>query len=260
MNKVQSALNTVNEQNSFIQNLAKKEQQFLLEPIPHAIEDIQKYENHVDQNYDKALSTIADILKEIDSALKQNSSYAQTETAKPLPSRAEVDAMLYSFYKEKIKTKAAPIPTYCGCYANRCKTLSYGNFVCARYQNQYLLMIVHQADNDSVECINPKDPSGVQVVRLPLDQITPLPRLIPEKPLARWEHARQANVLSLWPLDNGEWTSTFFPAVVVDRPCDRQDANSPDNPRGYKLSFSDDQFIVPEQFVVTFPDQWKNDK
>jgi hypothetical protein len=116
-------------------------------------------------------------------------------------------------------------------------------------------MIVVQFQNEICSVFDPTDVDGdIKVIDLRKDEWTPLPTVIPEKPLKRWEHAKESTVLSLWPSGDGEWTTEFYKATVKMQPCERPDNQE----RGYSLDFGDDsRAIVPEKFVVAFPDAWR---
>jgi hypothetical protein len=62
--------------------------------------------------------------------------------------------------------------------------------------------------------------------------------------------------LSLWPNADGrgDWTTVFYKAIVRKQPNERPETEE----RGYELEFEGSKLVlVPEAFVVTFPDDWK---
>jgi hypothetical protein len=102
-----------------------------------------------------------------------------------------------------------------------------------------------------------------RLARLDKEQWVPLRTTIPERPTARVEHARGSTVLALWnPTGRADdWTTEFFSAAVVARPCDR----APGDARGYLLDFGHlgpadgrREIVVPEQFVVADSEGWLN--
>lgn len=116
-------------------------------------------------------------------------------------------------------------------------------------------MIVVQFENDVCSVFDPTDvDDGIKLIHLKKDEWTPLPTVIPEKPLERWEHGKETTVLLLWP-NGGECTTEFYRATVEQQPCER--AN--DGERGHSLDFGDGSpVIVPGKFVVACPEIWKN--
>lgn len=116
----------------------------------------------------------------------------------------------------------------------------------------HILMIVWKCDAENTCSVyDPTDiEAGIQIIEIDRKNVTPLPVIIPDKPLRRWEHAENAEVLSLWP-NGDDWTTEFYKARVVKRPCDRVDEPE----RGYELEFEKgaEHVIVPEKFIAVFP-------
>jgi hypothetical protein len=222
--------------------------------IQSRIAEIQRFHRTIEQQYAETQQDVRDLLQ-LTERLQTQAQQPTTPSGGPsLPSREEVLAMMNSFFKGVIKKRNAPIPTYCGCYAWRNPVAQPGHFVCANLRNSYILMIVVQFENEICSVFDPTDvDDGIKIVELKKDEWTPLPTIIPEKPLKRWEHAKDSSVLSLWP-NGDEWTTEFYKAVVRLQPCERPDNEE----RGYSLDFGDDSpVIVPEKFVVAFPESWK---
>jgi hypothetical protein len=224
--------------------------------IQSKVGEVQRLHRTIDQQYLDTQQCIRDLLQLGETLLTQSQATSTPSGRPSLPSRDEVQAMMNTFFKGGIKKRIAPIPTYCGCYAWRNPVAHYGHFVCANLRNSYILMIVVQFENDVCSVFDPTDvDDGIKIIELKKDEWTPLPTVIPEKPLKRWEHAKESTVLSLWP--NGEeWTTEFYKATVKLQPCERPDHEE----RGYLLDFESDvsPVIVPEKFVVAFPDGWRN--
>jgi hypothetical protein len=191
----------------------------------------------------------------IEQILNQTQQDGKLSSGPELPNRDEVQRMMQEFFKGKIKRRSAPIPTYCGCYAFRNPTPASNAFICANIKGTYQLMIVLGSDNDICTAYDPTEvEGGIKLVQMTKDEWTPLPTVIPEKPIKRWEHARECQVLSLWPSEANDWTTVFYKAVVKLQPCDRPESEE----RGYALDFGEGNVKnVPEAFVVTFPDNWK---
>ncbi|KAK8889710.1 hypothetical protein M9Y10_034463 [Tritrichomonas musculus] len=177
-----------------------------------------------------------------------------------LPTTEKIKQMLRSFFKGSIKTKASPLPLYCGCYAYKLKDLKEGNFICARIissdnKPHYYLYIVAKYANDICEAYDPeKADTEMKLISLKEGEWTPLPTVIPERPLKRWEHSKDSEVLSLFQEDD-EWTTEFYPAKVLVIPWQRQNEDI----RGYELEFegSSSKHIVPENFIVQYSKMWK---
>ena len=83
----------------------------------------------------------------------------------------------------------------------------------------------------------------------------PMPEVLPEKPLSRYEFGPHDAILALRRGADGNWGTVFLPARLVTAPSKRL---SPKNERGYELQFGDGtKGIVPEKFAVLFPPHWK---
>jgi hypothetical protein len=144
---------------------------------------------------------------------------------------------------------------HCGCFSFRVRNPRRGDFVCAEHNDAFILVTVWQVSEHFCAVFDPMDKDdSVRLIQLPHNRWTAVPTAVPQSPSARWEYRRGASVLALWPLDHqGEWTTEFYEAVVVDRPCDRAAAKT----RGYALDFGDGRtHIVPEQFIVPVRTSW----
>jgi hypothetical protein len=222
--------------------------------IQSRMAEIQRLHRTIDQQYSETQQGIRDLLQLTEALLAQVQQPPAPPGGPTFPTREDVQQMMNAFFKGGIKKRSAPIPTYCGCYAWKNHVVQSGHFVCANIRNSYILMIVVHFDNDVCSVFDPTDvDDGIKITDLKKDEWTPLPTVIPEKPLKRWEHGKETTVLSLWP--NGEeWTTEFYKATVRLQPCERPDHEE----RGYSLDFGDGStVIVPEKFVVAFPDNWK---
>jgi hypothetical protein len=240
-----------------IRSMAVREQvlQQYSPDVTAKVAEIQRVQRMIDQQYTDAQQGVKELMQILDTLLSQSQqSVAPSGSGPAVPSPDEVQAMMHAFFKGNIKKRSAPIPTYCGCYAWRNPGARYGDFVCAKIRNSYILMIVIQFTNNTCSVFDPTDvDDGVKIVELQKEEWTPLPTVIPEKPLKRWEHGKDSTVLSLWP-NGDEWTTEFYKATVRQQPCERMDNEE----RGYSLDFGEDtKVIVPEKFVVAFPDIWR---
>lgn len=221
--------------------------------------DITRFNTSILKQYEICLNCARDLSLMTQKMIKETSQITPNLSKPQLPTKEEIQILMHDFYTSKIRLRVSPIPIFCGCYSCRDKNrLKEGNFICARIDENYILMIVLYYDKENKIC-SAYDPADVDhdkinVVKLQYDDWTPLPTDIPEKPIKRWEHAKDSTVLSLWPIQDGTWTSVFYKATVKLQPCERADNEE----RGYELDFGDNQIhIVPEKFVVTFPDNWQ---
>ena len=252
MQHLKDTVKCVRELNQIVSTMPQKEEFFFQNPVASLAEEIKHNQQMISEHYNKSVERVNAAIAEIETLLEKKSS-GKTEQA--LPTKEEIHSLLLNLWKGKPKTRAPPIPNYCGCYAYRAKTTSPNNFICANTGNSFVLMIVYKFENDLVYAYDPDDPNDpVRIIKLTADKWTPLPTIIPEKPLARWEYAKQTKVLALCPT-NDTWSTNFYPAVVISRPCDS--VGDEEVKRGYKLDFGDEEYIVPEQYVVNFPDNWK---
>ncbi|EAY21641.1 hypothetical protein TVAG_014080 [Trichomonas vaginalis G3] len=256
MTKLKETINYVTTLNQLVTQIKQIETDFYQNPGQGIAKECETYQGIIGQTYDKSIDSVNTTINAIEQILEQRSkSGSRVETS--MPTREELDGLLLNLFHGKPKTRHAPIPNYCGCYAYRSRTPSQNQFVCANINRQFLLMMVYKYENDTVYVIDPyTNSSNTDVIELKSDQWTPLPTIIPEKPIARWEHAKNAKVLALMP---AEGSRTFFPATVIARPYDIVSDGNPDQIRGYQLDFGDDDpRIIPEQFVVNFPENWKS--
>ncbi|OHT13554.1 hypothetical protein TRFO_03300 [Tritrichomonas foetus] len=222
----------------------------------HVVEEIRKINTLIMKQYDISVNSAKDLSQCVDHMLSETKKEKPVAQEHQFPTKDEVSAMMQDFFKSKIKTRLSPIPMYCGCYAFRNKTPKEGHFVCAHIDGNFILMIVSHFEDGICSVFDPTDfDSEIKIIKLKNDEWTPLPTIIPERPIKRWEHAKDSTVLSLWPNQDGTWTTAFYKATVKLQPCDRADNED----RGYELDFGDNMVhVVPEKFIVTFPEGWQN--
>lgn len=215
----------------------------------------------LEAKYESSLTNVSQLIDMIDNMIKK-SSPANDSIATSLPSPESVNDMVKNFFMEKIKTRPSPTPIFAGCYAYKNKNPKPNSFICARYNDFFPLMITLAYDQQTriLTLINATDVevNGVQPIQLTsLDDWTPLPTIIPDKPIGRWEHSKNSEILSLYKQNERDdsWTNRFFKATVIKRPCDK---SQEPGERGYLLDFGENiQQNVPEQFVVNLPESWK---
>jgi hypothetical protein len=207
----------------------------------------------IDRNYDTTRHKLVELLQMINAVVGQEQRPSTPSIDSSVPTPEDAKSQLARFFQEPARKKNAPLPPYTGCWAFRnTKDVSQGAFVCANYRDSFMLMIVVKVENEVCSAVDPTA-GNIEVVDLSKTDWTPLTTVIPEKPQKRWEHTTGTEVLSLFP--NGkEWTTEFYRAKVRVPPCERRE----DGERGYILDFGDSAKIsVPEKFVVSVPEQWK---
>jgi hypothetical protein len=260
--KMPQAVTDIGQLNNSLQLLAKAEAKFHLMPNParNDAETVLRADSDVVNFFKTSCDTLTSLIRTVEALLHESAPVRDTNAQ--IPSQEEVKNRLTGFFLGKPNIKSAPLPPYTGCHAHKMKTnrITPGQFICACYRNAFVLMIV-VAYQEQV-CMA-YDPTALGLAEFQFDEWTPLTTVIPDKPQQRWEFSQGTTVLSLLPQSqsthvDGDWSMEFFPAKVVKRPCDRVG----DEERGYLLNFGEksdewrDSFVVPEQFVVTYPDTW----
>lgn len=204
------------------------------------------------QTFSFSQTTVLEISTELNSILTQlrlqaNSDGDDSQT----PEKIRMN--LKQFFKTSI-IRSGPIPTYAGCFASRAKSnMKKGSFICAKIQDHFYLYIIESYTNHICLAYDPADiNNGIHSVSLKENEWTPMPLILPEKPVKRYEHTNASEVLSLYrEKDDDEWTTEFYKAKVIKIPSERQG----EDVRGYLLLFegSEPPLVVPEKFVI----QWK---
>ena len=245
-NKLNLSTQQINELNELLKQYSYKQNEnnnIILPELGSKIKD----------HYQIAIEGVNNLINLVDKLIGES-----TESdPNSLPTLSEVRHLYDNFWDPKIKTKAAPIPVHCGCYANRNKQLNRGDFICGKYEDKFILLIVYKHHDDICEVFDPEkalnENGEIHLFQLKVQEWVSLPTIVPEKPLARWEFAKNSKVLSLWK-DNAVWTTEFYVAEVISRPCDN--AERLDN-RCYLLRFDESNEIeVPEKYVVHLDPNW----
>lgn len=248
--------------NDLIKGVENNETSFRSNPLPSNADKLLRGVEMMENNYGLTLTSVSQLIDTIDNMIKKSSS-ANDSITTSLPSPESAKDMVKNFFMDKIKTRSPPMPNYSGCYAYKQKQPKPNSFVCAKYKDFFPLMITVSFDLQTQEltAIDTTDLDLNEVVPIQMNSIddwTPLPTIIPDKPIGRWEHSKNSKVLSLYKQSDRDdsWTNRFFKATVIKRPCDKaQDQGE----RGYLLDFGDGiQQNVPEQFVVYFADAWNS--
>lgn len=211
------------------------------------IEDVFKNFFHAARGFQ---ANVDKMLAEMDNAPRSPHDMMQ------LPTRQEAERRLKEYF-EPMPTKGPPLAIWAGCYARKILDKAeqqkrlIGSFICARVYDTFALRVFLQwGEAGGCTAFDPTS-ANPRVEKFEPGEWTPLPIVIPEKPLKRWEHVAGTNVLTAIKR-NGEWTTVFFKAVVKTSPTDRPDGGE----RGYELTFENESIIVPEQYVVQMPPDW----
>lgn len=253
LSKLQANLATLD---TLVTSLSESEMRFRQHPSVVTAEELETSENSLAEGYRETLEDVNSIHRLIETMrLTERKPPAPTAD---LPTIQEVQTLMAQFFKGTlIRHQSGTIAVNCGCHADKMKQPKPGDFVCAHCHGSSILMIVLKFERQVCFVYDPTDiDNGIKVVKLNLDEWAPLPTIIPLNPSPKWEYSKGTKVLSLWRPDvHSEWTTEFYTATVIDRPCDR--ISDDPKSRGYLLDFGEgSRDIVPEQFVVTLPEGW----
>lgn len=259
--KIKETLVSIETLNDLIKGVENNESSFRSNPISSNADKLLRGVETMETNYEISLTNINQLIVLIDNMIKK-STPKDDSTITSLPSPESVNDMVKNFFMDKIKTRS-PVPPFAGCYSYRQKTPKPYSFVCGKYNDFFPLMLTISFDpkTDMLTVIDSTDvdSNGVKTIELKsLNDWTPLPSVIPDKPIGRWEYSKNSTVLSLYKQSEAgdSWTNRFFKATVIKRPCDK--AHDQEE-RGYILDFGDGiQQNVPEQFVVNYSESWSS--
>lgn len=257
--QVQNTKEKINHLNEQIRQTSEREAHLSTAHDDNQIKEISRSHHLVFGCFLDSISNVDQLISILEN-LRNEIIIEQSKSELQLPTTDKIRQMLKVFFEGSIKTRAAPIPTSCGCYAHRNKEMKEGNFICARImasdnKPHYYLYIVAKYANNICEAYDPeKADQEMNLISLKDEDWTPLPTFIPERPLKRWEFSKDTPVLSLFP-ELDYWTTEFYQAKVLVLPSQRQNADV----RGYELEFegSSSRHVVPEKFIVTYSKQWQ---
>ncbi|EAX94828.1 hypothetical protein TVAG_355640 [Trichomonas vaginalis G3] len=211
------------------------------------------------QKIDQLIKSSQDVINLADKNLENEQNNNETDIPqtnqnndqpKPTPLQKLMQKSRYMFeyfISRTILVSQLPYPPLCGSIpADPNQKLDICDFVAAKFENDYVLSyiigyegddyIICDADNDEPQCktISPK-------------QVIPLPKSVPDRNFSHAEYSNGTKVLALWPNDEDDWTSLFYPAVVSATPTSK-DPN-------YTLMFdgSEVPMQVKQHFVVHAP-------
>lgn len=151
--------------------------------------------------------------------------------------------MFEHFISREIPTSGLPYPPLCGSIpATSDYTFEIGDFVAAKFDEDYLLSYIIGFEDDNY-IICDADNDNPQKKTVSRNDFIPLPKSLPDRNIPHAEFASGSKVLALWPNDNDEWTSAFYPAIVTSSASDTE----------YTLQFAgaNSPITVKKQFVIS---------
>jgi hypothetical protein len=245
--KVQSNIRSLD---SLISGLSSEEDSFTVNPNYESAQKIAGFQDAVDDQYCKAREFVKSLCSVIDRMVDGNDIADESR----LPDLGEAQADLSAFLRGDIRihyrTRAVSNEEHIASLIPH-----RGDLVCAKCNGSFFLMIVLGYTDEICSVFDPTDQdSGMIVVKLRKSEWIPLPRSIPERANPDFEYPIGSSVLSLWhETGHMDWTTEFYPAKVIERPSELLEVG-----RVYSLSFGDGPDIfVPEQFVLSFPSEWR---
>ena len=248
----------IDEINTLISGISRSEESLRQNKQLGTAEQLELSIERVKERYSESIRGVGRLINVAD-GLIQHYNARSGSNAEILPSADSFRNSVKNFLIEGIKMKSAPIPQTCGCYSYKNTLMKPGMAICALHGDEFILAFVHQMskEGNSMVALTPIGMGdAVRTIELRKGEWTPLPTMIPDKPIARWEFSVNANVLSLFKQnmdDDYSWTMNFYKATVIKRPCDKIDSGE----RGYLLSFGNDiQQNVPEKYVTHLSDAW----
>lgn len=257
---IQMTKEKINQLNEQINQMYEHETHFSSNQDESQLKEISRIHHLIFGCFLESISNVDQVISILENL--RNEAISEQSDKLQLPTTDKIKQMLKAFFEGNIKTRQAPIPMYCGCYAYKNKQMKEGNFICARIiasdnKPHYYLYIVAKYANNICEAYDPeKADKEMNLISLKDEDWTPLPTVIPERPLKRWEHSIDTPVLSLFP-ETDFWTTEFYQAKVLVLPSQRINADV----RGYELEFdgSSSKHVVPEKFIVTYSKQWQEE-
>jgi hypothetical protein len=233
--------------NTAINSMVRADGQLRNASHPVSLQEFQRMDADLLSLYAKSIKSLADLLSTVERI-------AGPPSMQP-PTADEARAKLLAFLSENPPVRQSPLPPKL-----RGKSGARpGCFICARFRAAFCLMVVIALEGEICTAYDASDTA--RIAKLESRKWVPLTTALPEKPTPRLEFTRGALVLAMWNRTDrkGDWTTEFFAATVVSRPCDRTGEDT----RGYLLDFRDlsdvegrKRIIVPEQFVVADAEGW----
>jgi hypothetical protein len=237
------------ELNTTLRSFIRIEKQFRDPSHTANPEDFQRQEASVLGHYEKSIKSVLNLL----TSIERITGPAPVLAHAPTPDEAR--AKLLAFLTNKPALRPSPVHAS----SRGKKGTRPGHFICARFRGTFCLMVVLGLQGEVCTAYDIADVT--RATTLAGRMWVPLPTAIPEKPSARLEFTQGSTVLALWNCTGRreDWTTEFFVATVVSRPCDRVGEDL----RGYRLDFRDvaavdgrKEIVVPEQFVVADSEGW----
>ena len=251
--KLKQADSILQELNSLLALSVNKEETFIRTPSQSLLTEIKDIRSTTLDQFEKSARSIDETLRLIEELIIQKSSNEIPQNSL-LFSKKEISHMVYQLFKTPIKTIGIPIPRDVGCNAYRKRKIERGEFVCAKVApNDFQLMIAIKQNGSNLLCVAPANETAI--MEFSESEWTALPTLVPQKPSARHEFAKNAQVLALVAGSDEYVQTAFVPGVVVSKPSDPQ-------PEGfletvYSIKIEDESVWVPQKFVIKYPDNWK---
>lgn len=226
-----------------------KEIEFDSVPTQNSYSDCKNMYKQVNESLTTTINKLMETIDAVDVLLNQKKDQLEIKDDS-IPTQPEIEGLLMKLFRGKPKEAGSPIPQYCGRFAYKIPEFKQNHFLCARISQQFVLVIVFKQVKDTVTVYDPYDTYPPKLMDLNKSEVTPLPTIIPFRPMPRWEFTIGNNVLFILPEPHSKY---FHSARVIKRPSDNKDS------RDYWLEVdgSGEQISVPEQFVVEYHKRWR---
>ena len=190
---------------------------------------------------------IAEMIQKLSAVI--NARKLAEESGVEIPSIDKLQKLVFQFMNERLSVLPSPYAPLCGALPlPQDQIIPNGYFVCVPNEDMYILAIVIGFDPSKGSYhVCDADPEATEVseIIISADLVIPMPTSSPARRTKATTYAPKTRVYSLWPDEQGGWTTVFYPATVVQPPTTL--------PAWYLLSFDGDPPInasVPEKFVV----------
>lgn len=156
---------------------------------------------------------------------------------------------MFEFFKNrKLPISYLPYPGLCGCLPlEEDKEIPVDSFVASKLDDEPVLCYVI-GQKEGKYLVVDADSQEPVIVEKDRSECFPLPTSLPDRSTTQVEYPVGTKVLALYPDNENDWSSVFYPATVVQPPSKRSS--------GYGLKFEDDKFDqidVPIQFITIDP-------
>ena len=173
-----------------------------------------------------------------------------------IPPADFLNDLVDNFFTQPVKKRSPPYPIYAGCYSFKNKCPKNFDFLCVKYNGIFSLMINLNFSANILTALNYFENEIIPIqFQSPGDWLS-LPILSTQIPLKRWEHQKGSLVLSLYKIDENNWSNRFFKATVLKCPFELIKEGVNDS---YLLDFDHGiTQLVPEKFISYLPEDWKS--